>query len=106
MSHTVPKQHPAVVLRSQFVHLRGMLAIAMFAVVAMAVAIVILASAGTSVPQSASAPHSSSAPAPNGATRYDGGPEEGTRGALASPRVRTTRYDGGPVEGAAVRDTK
>jgi hypothetical protein len=102
MSPTVPKQHPAVVLRSQFVHLRSLLVIAMIAIVAMAVAIVVLASAGTSVPETQSSP----APAPNGTTRYDGGPEEGTRGAIASPRVRSTRYDGGPEEGAAVRNTK
>ena len=43
--------------------------------------------------QSSSVPQSSSAPGPTGATRYDGGPEEGTRDELASPRVRTSRYD-------------
>ena len=36
--------------------------------------------------------------------RYDGGPEEGTRGALASDAhsnaVPGTRYDGGPEEGS------
>jgi hypothetical protein len=45
------------------------------------------------------------AAAPTGDTRYDGGPEEGTRGALppgqpASP-LAGTRYDGGPQEGSA-----
>src|SRR5918992_654386 len=32
-------------------------------------------------------------------TRYDGGPEEGTRGATTSPPAPGTRYDGGPEEG-------
>ena len=32
-------------------------------------------------------------------TRYDGGPEEGTRGAVAAPSSPGTRYDGGPEEG-------
>jgi hypothetical protein len=32
-------------------------------------------------------------------TRYDGGPEEGTRGAITSPPAPGTRYDGGPDEG-------
>ena len=45
MSPTVPKQHPAVVLRSHYLHLRGLLAITVIALVAMAVAVVILASA-------------------------------------------------------------
>ena len=34
---------------------------------------------------------------------YDGGPDEGTRGLVASPRVPSTRYDGGPEEGGASR---
>src|SRR4051794_39298151 len=98
MSPTVPKQHPAVVLRSHYLHLRGLLAITVIALVAMAVAVVILASAGTS----ATVP-STTVPSPAG-IRYDGGPEEGTRGLITSPRVPTTRYDGGPEEGAASND--
>jgi hypothetical protein len=39
-----------------------------------------------------------SRPGPAG-TRYDGGPEEGTRGAIVSPSAPGTRYDGGPEEG-------
>ena len=31
MSHTVPNQHPAVVLRSTYQHLRGLLAVAAIA---------------------------------------------------------------------------
>ena len=47
----------------------------------MAVAVVILASAGTSAPATIAAPSSS------GTTRYDGGPEEG----VASNAIRPTR---------------
>jgi hypothetical protein len=95
MSQTVPEQHPAVVLRSHFLLVRRMLVIATIAIVAMAVAIIILASVG------ASAPPSSRALGPTGTVRYDGGPEEGTSGPLASPHVSTPRSDGGPEEGVA-----
>ena len=101
---TVPKQHPAVVLRSHYLHLRGLLAITVIALIAMAVAVVILASAGTSAPSSAIVP-STTEPSPAG-IRYDGGPDEGTRGLIASPRVSSTRYDGGPEEGGASHDMR
>ena len=101
MSPTVPEQHPAVVLRSHYLHLRGLLAITVIALVAMAVAVVILASAGTSTPSRAIVP-STTGPSPAG-IRYDGGPDEGTRGLSVSPRVPVTRYDGGPDEGGASR---
>jgi hypothetical protein len=32
--------------------------------------------------------------------RYDGGPEEGTRGELSTEAEPSTRYDGGPEEGS------
>jgi hypothetical protein len=43
MAPAVPTQHPAVVLRSQYRHLRALLAIAMIAVVGLTTAVVILA---------------------------------------------------------------
>ena len=43
MSQVVPQQHPAVVLRSHYIHLRTMLAIAMIAIVGLAAAVVVLA---------------------------------------------------------------
>ena len=104
MSPIVPEQHPAVVLRSHYLHLRGLLAITVVALVAMAVAVVILASAGTSAPSSATVP-STTEPSPAG-IRYDGGPDEGTRGLIESPRVSGTRYDGGPEEGGATHDMR
>ena len=44
MSETIPGQHPAVVLRSHYRHLRALLVIAMVAVVGLSAAVVILAS--------------------------------------------------------------
>jgi hypothetical protein len=82
----IQKQHPAVVLRSQYKHLRALLAIAMIAVVGLAVAVVALATddAGTSGSGSAQPAQATSQPS-NPNTRYDGGPEEGTRGPSGSP---------------------
>jgi hypothetical protein len=104
MGEAIPRQHPAVVLRSHFNHLRALLAVALIAVAGLTVAVVILATdddAGTSA-----GPAAVSAPAPTGSTRYDGGPEEGTRGVVPArqPNVDArpgVRYDGGPEEGSA-----
>jgi hypothetical protein len=132
MGEAIPRQHPAVVLRSHFNHLRALLAVAMIAVVGLTAAVVILATddeistSGSSADAlSGLSPQerirvealSSLSPAQLGAafgngtavdsgTRYDGGPEEGTRGAVPSrlPNVNASpsaRYDGGPEEGAA-----
>lgn len=80
MNQSISSQHPAVVLRSHYVHLRAVLGIAMIAVVGLAVAVVILATtASSSTSVSAATPVAASAPAAPD-VRYDGGPEEGTRG--------------------------
>jgi type II secretory pathway pseudopilin PulG len=101
MGQPIPAQHPSVVLRSHFKLVRGLLALAMVAVLALAAAVVILANDDVEVNTATKA-----APAvqqqvqtPAG-TRFDGGPEEGTRGlaSQASAPV-TTRSDGGPEEG-------
>jgi hypothetical protein len=115
MGKAIPTQHPAVVLRSHYRQLRALLAIAMVAVVGLTAAVVILANNDdvASAPETAvqfqdlpaTHAHPKQQPGiqqpPN--TRYDGGPEEGTRGALssgaASSAVPGTRYDGGPEEG-------
>ena len=113
MGQAIPTQHPAVVLRSHYTHLRTLLAIAMIAVVGLGVAVAILATddgSGTSA-GSAAATRSESvrtvheAPAAGlrvgpaaAGRRYDGGPEEGTRGAIGE--TPTARYDGGPEEGS------
>jgi hypothetical protein len=144
MGHAIPKQHPAVVLRSHYNLVRALLGVAMIALVGLVIALVVVADdndepASTSAVQAApvtprlapaqpayptpvpeavspgsdrsysgSAPTRKldgstdigrTAPAQPG-TRYDGGPEEGTRGAITSPPMTPgTRYDGGPEEG-------
>ena len=81
MGEAIPTQHPAVVLRSHYTHLRTLLAIAMVA-------------PGFS--------HGDAAGwvlvPPASGQRYDGGPNEGTAGLVA--RATSTRYDGGPEEGS------
>ena len=101
MGQPIPAQHPSVVLRSHFKLVRSLLILAMAALIASATAVVILANDEDQVN---SAAVSKSAPAaqqqlPAG-TRFDGGPEEGTRGLAAQPTSPvTTRFDGGPEEG-------
>ena len=88
MGKTIPRQHPAVVLRSHYNHLRALVAVALIALAGVTSALVVLAAdhddAGSS--------------APAGITRYDGGPEEGTRG-ITPATPPSSRYDGGPEEG-------
>ena len=96
---TISEQHPAVVLRSRYRNLRALLAVAMIAVVSLAAAVVVLAvdedSSGTVTLQPVSAQPQTAGPE----VRYDGGPEEGTRGPSAAPTSPDVRYDGGPEEG-------
>ena len=108
MGQAIPTQHPAVVLRSHYTHLRILLAIAMIAVVGLTVAVVILAgndgartsatAAGGSRGESAATTLRVPAPRPD-ALRFDGGPDEGTRGIVAV-LAPSTRTDGGPEEGS------
>ena len=95
-----PRRRPAIALPAPPRAAR----VTVIALVAMAVAVVILASAGTSAPSSATVP-SATVPSPAG-IRYDGGPDEGTRGMIESGRAPSIRYDGGPEEGAASQDTR
>ena len=106
MGQAIPRQHPAVVLRSHFNQLRALLAITMVAVLGLTAAVVILA---TNEDESASPATVVSTPAPTGDIRYDGGPEEGTAGVSSSQGLARAgsaqhdglRYDGGPEEGTA-----
>jgi hypothetical protein len=76
MGQAVPRQHPAVVLRSHYKQLRALLAIAMIAVVGLTAAVVILATNDDGA-TSASVASSEAAPAQaTPAQRTDGGPEE------------------------------
>jgi hypothetical protein len=95
MGEAIRNQHPAVVLRSHFNQVRALLAVAMIAVVGLTAAVVILAPDDTPGTSAGSATRVS-APSSSGITRYDGGPEEGTRGA-----VPARQPDGGPEEGTA-----
>lgn len=102
MSPVIPQQHPAVVLRSRYDHVRTGLIAAIVAVVLLAGAVIALAIEGDdggapagarALPSAVATPH----PAP-GRLHLAGHPEEGTRGAVAA-----TRLDGGPEEGTAGR---
>ena len=101
MGQPIPAQHPSVVLRSHFKLVKGLLALAMVAVIALAAAVVILANDEDKVDTASKAtPAVQPQTAPG--TRFDGGPEEGTRGIIAQPKAQPqpgTRFDGGPEEG-------
>ncbi len=100
MGHPIPKQHPEVVLRAHYKAVRGLLAVAMLAVIALAATVVILANDAdkTASPAPISAQVQKQQALPPG-TRFDGGPDEGTRGLQAQPVAPGTRFDGGPDEG-------
>jgi hypothetical protein len=99
MGQAIPRQHPAVVLRSHFNQLRALLAVAMVAVVGLTVAVVILANDDDRDAGAGSTTQVSERD-PAGSVRYDGGPEEGTTGVVPA-RQPAVRYDGGPEEGTA-----
>jgi hypothetical protein len=99
MGRAIPQEHPAVVLRSHYKLLRALLGVAMIAVVGLSAAVVILA-IDEDRDTSAGSATQVSTPSPAGTTRYDGGPEEGTRGVVAA-RQPGVRFDGGPEEGSA-----
>jgi hypothetical protein len=97
MGQVIPRQHPAVVLKSPYKNLRALLAAALVAVVALTAAVVILSN---DADQTASTqPISHQQALPDG-TRFDGGPDEGTRGISTGAALPAgTRFDGGPDEG-------
>jgi hypothetical protein len=111
MGEAISSQHPAVVLRSQFNLLRALLAVAMVAVAGLSVAVVILATDDDAGSTSAAKPvesinygNSNVNPSTGYPTvplsqlerplqsridgiRYNGGPEEGTRGVDLAPQA-------------------
>jgi hypothetical protein len=101
-ANSIPEQHPAVVLRSHFVFVRALLAVAMIAVVGLTVAVVIVANDSVSVSTAGTAQ-------PAGEIRYGGmNPATGRPETAPLPQRRldgTTdtglRYNGGPNEGSA-----
>jgi hypothetical protein len=101
MGQVIPKQHPSVVLRSHFNAVRALLAVALVAVCALAAVVVIQANDdndATIAPKAAAVEQQQQQALPAG-TRFDGGPDEGTRGPQAYPAAPGTRFDGGPDEG-------
>jgi len=101
MGHPMPAQHTSVIFRPRFNPGQTLLALAMAAVVALAAGAVILTSDAdrvASTNRAAPAVQQVQQPQAQAGTRYDGGPEEGTRGAIATS-PQSARYDGGPEEG-------
>jgi hypothetical protein len=117
---------PPVVLRSSYVQLRALLGLALILLVGLAAAVVVLATDDDATVTSVTRPAPAAefqlpsharihgvAPVPDPSvtgtryegrdlvpgTRYDGGPDEGTRGIHVAPATPGMRYDGGPDEG-------
>jgi hypothetical protein len=102
MGQPIPAQHPSVVLRSHFNLVRTLLILAMGALVALTAAVVILANDQDKVDTASKAtPAVQSQPQTPAGIRFDGGPDEGTRGLAAQRQLPAgTRFDGGPDEGS------
>ena len=102
MGHPMPAQHTPVVVRPHFNPRQTLLAFAMAAVLALGAGVAILADDADQVASTnrlAPAVQQSQPQLPAG-TRFDGGPDEGTRGLAAQPQAPVvTRFDGGPEEG-------
>jgi hypothetical protein len=81
MGQVIPRQHPAVVLKSHYKALRALLAVALIAIAALATTVVIVANDNDSTKASVQ-PQAAQQALPAG-TRFDGGPDEGTRGPQA-----------------------
>jgi hypothetical protein len=96
--------HPAARLSSRFaVHRTAMLA-GLLGLVAAALVVVALTLGGSDASTAGSivsGPHQSRTDGGSAAVgiRFDGGPEEGTRGPSAAQSSPSTRFDGGPEEG-------
>jgi hypothetical protein len=104
MGQAIPRQHPAVVLRSHFNQLRALLAVAMIAVVGLTAAVVILANDSDEVSSTSSAAKPIESIRYGGFNSATGRPESAPlpqrEGSLQN-RTGGTRYDGGPEEGTA-----
>ena len=98
MGQVIPRQHPAVVLRSHYKAVLGLLSVALVAIVALAATLVIVANNDDDATISAQ-PNATQQQALPPGTRFDGGPDEGTRGIQPQTIAPGTRFDGGPDEG-------
>ena len=99
MGQVIPRQHPAVVLKSHYKAVRGLLAAALVAIVALAATVVILADDADNKASSQPISHQKQEQTLPPGTRFDGGPDEGTRGIQPATPAPGTRFDGGPDEG-------
>ena len=102
MGQVIPRQHPSVVLKSHYKAVRALLAAALIAIVALAAAVVILANDDDA--KVSSQPQAQQQNLPNG-TRFDGGPDEGTRGPQSywqSSEARSS-YQPAPADGTKLR---
>jgi hypothetical protein len=88
----------AVVLRSRYTLVRTLLVVSTIAVVALTVAVAILAADGgqtnhtSTTASNPAVSHATVGPAPG--IRYDGGPEEGTRGIVRTWTPPVSHYNG------------
>jgi hypothetical protein len=103
MSHQISQQHPAVVLRSHYVHMRALLVIAMIAVVSLTITVVLLATRENSTASASSATPVTSSQGASGTSAgggpidpgygYGGAPKRGYRPALAAAELRRAAAD-------------
>ena len=103
MSQQISQQHPAVVLRSHYVHMRALLVIAMIAVVGLTVTVVLLATRENSTASASLATPTTSSLGTSGTSAgggpidpgygYGGHPEKGYNGALAATELRRAAAD-------------
>ena len=88
MGQVIPRQHPAVVLRSQYKAVLALLCVALVAIVALAATLVIVANDDETTVSAQPNAHQQQILPPG--TRFDGGLDEGTRG-IQPPRRRSRR---------------
>jgi predicted metal-binding membrane protein len=89
MSQSVSDQHPAVVLRSHYNHMRALLAAVTVALVVLAITVAILAVDSNGGGSSTAGAQQVTSPALS--TGNASHPDEGTRGPFAAPRSETGR---------------
>jgi hypothetical protein len=96
MSHPIPAPHKSVALRSQSKLDRMLLLIALAAVIALTAAVVLLTNdndQATSATNAKASPAVQQQPQTAPGVRFDGGPDEGTRGPV---RLQFKERAGGP----------
>ncbi len=95
MGQPIPQQHPAVVLRSHYRHVKALLAVAMLAIAALAVVVVLLAN-DPDDPARAASQGAGATPAQVESI----GAQTAERRAAVHGKATPPRYDGGPSEGS------